>query len=62
MFLRLSTQWVYAGMGVIVGLNYQSVEFLFKIYEVKDPKQMLEDLRAIETGALRARRAAQGAE
>ena len=52
MFLRLSTQWVFAGMGSIVGLNYRSIEFLFKIYNVDDKKGMFEDIRIIEAGAL----------
>ena len=52
MFLRLSTQWVIGGMGSVIGLNYQSAEFLFRIYDVKDPKSMFEDLRIIENGAL----------
>jgi uncharacterized protein DUF1799 len=64
MFLRLQTQWVIAGMGSAVGLNYQSVEFMFKLYadEVADPKAMFEDLREIELGALKAKnRVAKGA-
>lgn len=52
MFTRLGTQWIYAGMGEIVGLNYQSVEFFFKIYKVKDRRGMMEDLQSIEQGAL----------
>jgi Phage related hypothetical protein (DUF1799) len=52
-FLALTTQWVIGGIGVHVGLNYQSVEFLFKIYNVRDKRQMLDDLRAIEAGALK---------
>lgn len=54
MFLRLQTQWLFAGMGSIVGLNYQSIEFLFKLYKVKNPRRMLADLREIETGVLEA--------
>lgn len=53
-FLRLSTQWVYAGMaGTPVGINYQSVEVLFRIYKVEDQKQMLDDIIDIESGALK---------
>jgi len=53
MFLRLSTQWIHAGMaGVTVGLNYQSVEFLFKLYNVKHPKRTFNDLRIMEQAAL----------
>jgi hypothetical protein len=54
MFLRLQTQWVTGGMGSLIGLNYQSVEFLFKIYKIKKRKQMIEDLHDIERGVLEA--------
>ncbi len=54
MFLRLQTQWVIGGMGGAIGLNYQSVEFLFKIYRVKDKIKMLESISEIELGALEA--------
>lgn len=39
-------------MGGATGLNYQSLEVLFRIYKVKDRRQMLEDIQAIEIGAL----------
>ena len=52
MFLRIQTQWVFAGMGSIVGLNYQSLEFLFRIYEVKNPVELLEEIQEIERGVL----------
>lgn len=41
-------------MGGFVGLNYLSVEFLFKLYEVSNPRDMLEKLQEIERGALEA--------
>jgi hypothetical protein len=56
MFLRAQTQWVFTGMGEAIGLHYPSLDFLFKIYRVKDRKQMLEDIREIEAGALLAMR------
>ncbi len=52
MFMRLQTQWVIAGMGTVVGLNYQSVDFLFTIYEVKNKRELFEDIKHIELGAL----------
>jgi hypothetical protein len=54
MFLRLQTQWIVTGMGEFVGLNYQSVEFLFRIYDIGNPRELLADLREIEFGALEA--------
>lgn len=54
-FLRVQTQWNVGASGA-VGLNYQSVEFLFKIYKVKNQKKLLRELREIEMGALDALR------
>jgi hypothetical protein len=51
LFLQLQSQWV-TSMGGVVGLNYQSVDFLFKIYGITDQKQMFEDLQAMEFAAL----------
>jgi len=39
-------------MGSAVGLNYQSVEFFFRINRVKNQKQIFCDLQEIELGAL----------
>lgn len=49
-FMRLQTQWVYAGMGGLVGLNYQSVDMLFRIERTSPKKQreILEGLRFME--------------
>lgn len=52
-FIRASTQWNVAGMGGYVGLNYQSIEFLFKLFEVEDQKAVFDDIRVIEMAALR---------
>lgn len=51
MFLRLTTQWTTSSGGFL-GLNYQSVEFLFRTYRVKNKKDMLEDLQVMELAAL----------
>jgi hypothetical protein len=51
MFLRLQTQWV-ANMGGVVGLNYQSMQILFKMYGIENEKQTFEDLQAMEFAAL----------
>lgn len=54
MFLRLSTQWVFAGMGDRIGLNYQSVDFLLRLYPTKKQRRVFEDLQIMEMGALQA--------
>lgn len=51
MFLRLQSQWIVS-MGGLVGLNYQSVQFLFKIYGITNEKQLLEDIQVMEFAAL----------
>lgn len=52
MFLRLQSQWVPSAGG-LVGLNYQSAEFLFRIHDVKDQRATLDDLQVMEFAALR---------
>jgi hypothetical protein len=51
--MRLQTQWVMGGMGAIVGLNYQSVATLFKIYRTKDRTRVFESLQIMEAAVLR---------
>ena len=51
MFMRLQTQWV-PSMGGMIGLNYQSVEFLFRIEGVESQRDMLADLQVMEVAAL----------
>lgn len=52
MFMRLQTQWVVGGMGAFIGLNYQSVEFIFRIEQVKNQRELLADLQVMEQAAL----------
>ena len=47
MFLRLQTQWRVGAAG-IVGLDYNAVRWVFELYEVAEPRQMLDDLQTIE--------------
>ena len=47
MFLRLQTQWRVGAAG-IVGLDYNAVRWVFEMYEVKEPRQLLDDLQIIE--------------
>lgn len=51
LFVRLQSQWVVSMAGV-VGLNYQSVGLLLKIYGIKDEKQAFEDIQTMEFAAL----------
>lgn len=51
MFMRLQTQWT-PSMGGVLGLNYQSVEFLFRIEGVENQREMLADLQIMEGAAL----------
>jgi len=53
MFLRLQTQWRTTMSGVI-GLDYSAVQWLFRLYEVKDQRTMLEDLQTMEVAAMQA--------
>lgn len=53
MFLRMGTDWVYAGMGSCVGLNKQTLQWYMDLYEVADKKAMLEDILTMEQHALK---------
>ncbi|MFA7333652.1 MAG: DUF1799 domain-containing protein [Kiritimatiellia bacterium] len=52
LFLAVNTQWLFAGMGTVIGLNYQSVEFVLKLYKYKKRDEIFSDLQLIERGAL----------
>ena len=47
MFLRVQTQWRVSS-GAIVGLDYSAVRWVFELYDVKEPRQLLDDLQTIE--------------
>ena len=51
MFLRVQTQWRTTMNGVL-GLDYGVLAWLFMMYEVKDQRQLLEDLQVMEAAAL----------
>jgi hypothetical protein len=51
MFLKLQTQWIVT-QGGFIGLNYQSVQFLFTIGAVANQAEMMDDLQAMEMAAL----------
>lgn len=47
MFLKVQTQWRIS-TGAIVGLDYSAVRWLFELYEVAEPRRLLDDLQIIE--------------
>ncbi len=51
MFLRLQTQW-RTTMSGLLGLDYGAVAWLLRLYEVEDPRALLEDLQVMEAAAL----------
>ena len=51
MFLRVQTQWRTTMSGVI-GLDYAAVRWLFKLYDVEEPRALLEDHQMMEAAAM----------
>lgn len=51
MFLRMQTQW-NVSMNGLVGLNYQALETLIRLYHVKEPVELFERVQVIERAAL----------
>lgn len=49
--MRLQTQWV-PSMGGMMGMNYQSVDFLFRIEGIENQRETLADLQVMEVAAL----------
>ena len=47
MFLRCQTQWRVA-MNGLLGFDYGALAWLFRLYEVEDPRSLLEDLQLME--------------
>lgn len=56
MFLRLQTQW-RVGMQGPIGLDYVAAKWLFSLYQVEKPSEMLEDLQVMEAAVLEAQAA-----
>jgi len=52
MFLRCQTQWRTTISGVC-GLDYAAVQWLFRLYEVKNAPAVLEDLQIMEAAAMK---------
>ncbi len=51
MFLRCQTQW-RTTMNGLLGLDYGAVAWLLRLYEVEDPRALLEDRQVMEAAAL----------
>ena len=51
MFLRMQTQW-NVSMNGLIGLNYQALETLIRLYHVKQPVELFEKVQVIERAAL----------
>ena len=51
MFLRCQTQW-RTSMNGVVGLDYGALAWVFKMYAVEDPRELLEDLQVMEVAVL----------
>lgn len=51
MWTRIQTQW-RVGAGGAIGLDYSVLAWLFRMYEVEDPRSLLEDLQVMEGAAL----------
>ena len=60
LFLAVSSQWRYAGMGQAVGLDYTAVDVTIRYRQMEVTPQMFEDLQAMERGALQAWAKARG--
>lgn len=52
LFLRCQTQWRSGGMGGVIGLDYTAVQWVASLYEISEPRAVLEDLQVIEGAVL----------
>ena len=53
MFLRVQTQW-RVSHGVLIGLDYSAVRWMFEIQRVEDQADLLSDLQIIEATVIEA--------
>lgn len=53
-FQRLSTQWVWSSGGGAIGLHYPSMDFLFKLFGVKERRRVFQNLQIMEIAAINA--------
>ena len=52
MFTRLQTQW-NTSMNGVIGLKYEVLEWLCRLYLIKDKQSMLEGIQVMEAAALK---------
>lgn len=56
LFVRLSTQWCVGGLGGFIGLRYESLSFMLKLYysdlTIDETKELFEELQVMEFAAL----------
>lgn len=52
LFQAMATQW-RTGMGGITGLDYNCLPWLMRVYAVEDEASVLNDIRIMETAALK---------
>ena len=50
-FLSIQTQW-RTDSGVLIGLDYNAVQWMMELLEVKKPVEMMNDLQIIEAKVL----------
>lgn len=60
LFQRLATQWVWSSGGGAIGFNYQSVEFLLRLYGIKQRRQIFEELQIMELAVIKFWNAKEG--
>jgi len=51
MFLKMQTQW-HVSMAGLTGLNYSSLDYVCRLYSVKDPVSLFEGRQVKEVSAL----------
>ena len=51
-FLKCQTQWTFAGMGGVVGMNYVGVDVVLRRYNVTDP-EIFSGIQTMEMAALK---------
>lgn len=50
-FLKMQTQW-NVSMAGLTGLNYSALDYLSRLYSVKDPVSLFEGIQVMELAAL----------
>lgn len=53
LFQRLASQWNWSSGGGCMGLNYQSIDFLFRLKGTKGRRRVFDDIQIMEFAALK---------